>query len=24
VHARGLPRNPQFAAAIRRHIAAQP
>ena len=24
VHARGLPRNPQFAAAIRRHIAARP
>ena len=24
VHARGLPRNPQFAAAIRAHIAAQP
>jgi pimeloyl-ACP methyl ester carboxylesterase len=23
VHARGLPRNPQFAAAIRRHIAAR-
>jgi pimeloyl-ACP methyl ester carboxylesterase len=24
VHARGLPRNPQFAAAVRRHIAARP
>lgn len=24
VHARGLPRNPQFAAAIRRHIAGRP
>jgi pimeloyl-ACP methyl ester carboxylesterase len=24
VHARGVPRNPQFAAAIRRHIAARP
>ncbi|HZO03450.1 MAG TPA: alpha/beta fold hydrolase, partial [Burkholderiales bacterium] len=24
VHARGLPRNPEFAAAIRRHIARQP
>jgi len=24
VHARGLPRNPRFAAAVRRHIAARP